>query len=80
MSEMAKLEGYRAKNQLDQEETRQKLASLRAAIRELLDPIRPVAELNWNSAADLSMQGVALMAELRMLMREAEAIRQALGK
>lgn len=80
MSETVKIQGYEARNKLDQQEVRQKLAGLRSAIRELLDPIRQVDDLNWEVAAAQTLEGANLQIRLQELQAEAAAIRKALGK
>ena len=80
MNEVLKLEGYEARNKLQQQEVRQKLAGLRAAIRELLDPIRQVDDLNWEVAASQALEGANLQIQLREFQAEAVEIRKALGK
>ena len=80
MSETVKIEGYEARNKLQQQEVRQKLAGLRAAVRELLDPIRKVDDLNWEVAASQALEGANLQIQLRELQAEAVEIRKALGK
>ena len=80
MSETVKIEGYEARNKLQQQEVRQKLAGLRAAVRELLDPIRQVDDLNWEVAASQALEGANLQIQLREFQAEAVEIRKALGK
>ncbi|MBI4642488.1 MAG: hypothetical protein HY743_01835 [Deltaproteobacteria bacterium] len=80
MSELVKIQGYEARNKLERQEVRQRLAGLRAAIRELLDPIRPVDDLNWQVAASQALEGANLQIRLQELEAEAAEIRKALGK
>lgn len=80
MSERLKFQGRLREKELQAEKIELKIAGLRTAIRDNLDPFENVMGLKLDVVASQAMEMAEVQIQLKEILAEIEAIKKALGK